>query len=379
MFENASIREIELHRYKFAAHVDKLQALAQGGDVFPVTVELDLVDFCNHHCGWCVDPQHGNQSISQMFAERLLEELAGLGVEGIVFKGGGEPMLHEGFGAILTRARDLGFETGVVTNGSRLLDHYRTVVEKASYLRTSIDGPTVPSHRRLHGSDDFDEIVEGLARALAYRREKEQRHPIIGLSFALDHAMRELAGEAVALGRRLGVDYLLLRPPFFEEVGRNNTMTPSQKQELFDTFEQARRSCTGAMEVLIDYWVSDAEANQLAATSDSPRRSGCPYPQVNGIEHVTRRCQACPLLAVVAADGRVYPCCNLRFLDEWALGVVDYDRCQDFRSVWNSDRRKQVMTRIRKVECLRHCTHPMSRYNEIIEYLRGPQYHKGFI
>ena len=379
MSPDGSIRDIELSRYKFVAHLDRLRSLALGQDVFPVTVELDLVDFCNHDCGWCVDPRHMNHALSGTFVERLLQELVTLGVQGVVFKGGGEPTLHESFSDVLAYAKSLGYETGVVTNGSRLLDYSRIVVEKADYVRTSIDGPTEESHRRIHGSDDFGLILEGVAKVVAYRTERSQRHPILGLSFAMDYSMIELAGEAVSLGLRLGVDYVLLRPPFFDEVGRANTMTADQKGHLFQAFEQARKSCAGTMEVLIDYWISDAEAARMAAQEDSPRRARSLDFRFNGIEHATRRCRACPLLAVVAANQRVYPCCNLRFLDEWAVGLLDYDSGQDFKSIWRSERRKQVMARIHDVQCIRHCTHPMSRYNEILEYLSSPQYHKGFV
>ncbi len=379
MSYGTSIKDIELNRYKFVAQLDRLAALAREEEVFPATVELDLVDFCNHRCQWCVDPSHGAHTLSTAFVGSLLEELAHLGVDAVVFKGGGEPQLHEDFSEILAQTSDLGFETGVVTNGSRLREHYETVVEKASYLRTSIDGPTEASHRRIHGSDDFAIITEGVARTIERRDARRQRHPIVGLSFAMDYSIVDLVNEAVHLGDGLGVNYILVRPPFLDEVGRANTMNWNQKQQLFEAFEQARTAYKGSMEILIDYWISDTEAAHMMATDASPRRGSFAHLGANGIEHVTRRCRACPLLAVVAADQQVYPCCNLRFLEEWAIGKVDYGNGIDFTSVWRGDRRKAVMERIHRVECLSHCTHPMSRYNEIIEYLKSPRYHKGFV
>ena len=37
-----SFVDVELSTYKWVSHVDRLRVLAEGGDVFPVTVELDL-------------------------------------------------------------------------------------------------------------------------------------------------------------------------------------------------------------------------------------------------------------------------------------------------------------------------------------------------
>jgi radical SAM protein with 4Fe4S-binding SPASM domain len=84
-------------------------------------------------------------------------------------------------------------------------------------------------------------------------------------------------------------------------------------------------------------------------------------------------------MAVITADGSVYPCCNLRGLDEWCIGRLDYGRGETFQKVWAGPQRQQVMARVRQIECIRSCTHPLSKYNEAIEYLSGPQYHGGFV
>jgi len=374
-----SFADIELNPYKFVAHGDRLKTLSEGGDVFPVTVELDLVDYCNHKCGWCVDPSHGDHRLERRFVSELLRELRSLGVAGIVYKGGGEPTLYDDFAEILEETRQLGFEVGVVTNGSRLLELGEPVVEHASYLRVSLDGPTHTSHRAIHQSDDFGRIVDGVAGAVHLRKEQSRRHPIIGLSFAMDHSTIELVGDAVRLGDRLGVDYVLLRPPFFEEVGRPSSMTIADKCTVLAAFDREKRSYSGAMRVLVDYWVSDTEAGAIPVGAVSPRRGQCLREGANGIEHVTGRCLASPLLAVVAADKRVYPCCNLRFLEDWSVGTLDYESGVTFERLWHGDKRKKIMERIHATECIRYCTHPMSRYNEVIEYLRGPKYHSSFV
>ena len=100
-----SIQDIELNPYKFIAHIDRLKTLAEGGDVFPVTVEMDLVDYCNHDCWWCVDPIHQNHSLERPFVSELLMEFKALGIKGIVCKGGGEQMLHNDFSDILAETK----------------------------------------------------------------------------------------------------------------------------------------------------------------------------------------------------------------------------------------------------------------------------------
>ncbi len=373
-----SFTDIELNPHKYVTHLDKLKTLAKGGNVFPVTVELDLVDYCNHNCWWCVDPIHMNHSLDRPFISKLLNELKSLGIEGVVYKGGGESTLHNSFSEIIEETKNLGFEVGVVTNGSKLTDLYESIVANASYLRVSIDGPTEESHKHIHKSNDFYEIIEGIDRTVKLRRDK-QRHPIVGLSFAMDYQMIGLINESIKLGDVLGVDYILLRPPFFEEVGRQSTITIEQGKELRAAFERESKSYNGRMKILIDYWISDREAQEIDSTKDSPRRGSYIVKGGNGIEHVTGRCLASPMLAVVTADKKVYPCCNLRFLEDWPVGTIDYENGDSFENIWNGNRRKEVMEKIHRVECIQYCTHPMSKYNEVIEYIRSPQYHKGFV
>ncbi|HLC57769.1 MAG TPA: radical SAM protein [Candidatus Nanoarchaeia archaeon] len=374
-----SFEDIELSPYKWATHMDKLEAIARGEDVFPVSVELDLVSYCNHNCGWCVDPKHMSHSLERNFVSELLRELKDLGIEGMVFKGGGEGTLHPSYAEILEETKELGFEVGIVTNGGRLLELHKPITKNASYVRVSVDGPTPDSHRGVHKSNDFDNIVAGVKEMVELRDSLGQRHPITGISFAMDYSLIEMVEEAVNLGDNLGVNYVFFRPPFFEEVGRQNTMNVKQKRELLATFEKGKNSYKGKMKIFIDYWISDSESEYFSSRGDSPRRGKYMQKGANGIEHVTERCLASPLLAVVAANKNVYPCCNLRFIEEWSIGTLDYGSGNTFERLWHGEKRKEIIDRTHRIKCIGFCTHPMSKYNEVIEYLRTPQHHRGFV
>jgi len=379
MYSIDSLDNVELSPYKWATHIDKLSILANDGDVFPVTVELDLVGYCNHNCGWCVDPLHISDCFDFSFINQLLTELKLLGVEGIVYKGGGEPTLYQYFANVIRETKKSGFEQGIVTNGSRLITLYDSIVENVNYLRVSIDGPGAESHQRIHRSNDFDSIIQGIGSTIQLRNNLKQRHPVIGLSFAMDYSMIDLIDEAIKLGENLCIDYVLLRPPFFEEVGRKNMMTAENKKALLSAFNAKSKSYNGKMKIFIDYWISDSEVNEFFGTGESPRRGRYMQKQANGIEHITGRCFASPLLAVITADKKIYPCCNLRYIEEWNIGTIDYEKGDTFEKIWRSNKRKEIINKIKNIKCIKYCTHPLSRYNEVIEYLKSPQYHKAFI
>jgi MoaA/NifB/PqqE/SkfB family radical SAM enzyme len=379
MTQTKSITEVELSPYKWATHLDKLEKLANNKDIYPVTIELDLNGYCNHNCGWCVDPIHVKDSLDTKFVLSLINEMKSLGTEGIVFKGGGEGTLHQSYKEILNETKKLGFEIGIITNGSKLPELYESIVNNANYIRVSIDGPTKESHNKIHKSNDFDKIISGIKDMIELRNSLNQRHPVIGLSFAMDYSSIHLVNDAVKLGNELKSDYIMFRPPFFEEVNRPNTMTIEQKINLMSVFEKEKNAYNGKMNIFIDHWISDTEIEHFASKEDSPRRGKYISQKFNGIEHVTGTCLASPLMAIITADKKVYPCCNLRSIDKWNIGTLDYNNGETFEKIWNSEQRKEIMQDIKSIKCIKSCTHPMSKYNEIIEYLKSQQYHKGFV
>lgn len=373
----SNLRQQEFNSLKILHHIDRLRALAEGKDITPVTVEIDPVAYCNHNCGWCVDPLHYSVKMSEEMFEALVSELAdfsinGFRVEGIVFKGGGEPTLHHCFGDMVNRAVGLGFSIGVVTNGSRLSYWAESLARRASYVRVSIDGPTPESHRRIHRSKDFDKILKGTERLVAMREGR--RHPIIGLSFAMDIHSVELAPEAVKLGERLDVDYVLLRPPFFEEVGREPTMSILQAQKVRWQLREIAANYQGSVEIFVGNWIGDAEQKMMKGQSlEESGRRAMQIADSIPIEHRTGKCFASPVLAVVAADGRLYGCCNLRALPRWSFGQLDYRAGIGFSELWQGEQRKAVLACMHRTECIQHCTHPVARYNEIIEVLKDEE------
>ncbi|HLP62399.1 MAG TPA: radical SAM protein [Candidatus Deferrimicrobium sp.] len=382
----SSIFDIEFNPNKHLVHWDKIQALVQGKEIFPVTLELDISSACDHKCEWCVDPKgtHTHYLMPTQMAEKIMREAKSLGIQGIVFKGGGESTLHPEFAKILKIAGDLEFEIGVVTNGGRLNNQnlIDTLVRCAAYVRISIDGPTPQIRQAVHGRDDFDTLIAGLEKLVASRGVK--RHPVIGATFCLDYSHRSWVDECIRLGEKLELDYVLIRPPFCEEVGFPAPYTPRQAAILRQEIRTAAENYQGKLKVTAGNWVGDQELKTfpLEKSPGEMARRDLSIRQLkyNGIEHDTGQCPASPLFLVVTAEGHVYGCCCLRGIENFSFGKIDYEENVTLKLILDSNRRKQCLERMRKVDCLNHCTHPFEKINALIEYLSLPRkYHSSFI
>ena len=112
----------------------------------------------------------------------------------------------------------LGFEIGLITHGGNLTPPIvNAAAEACDYVRISVDGPTPESRKDIHGVNDLEDVIEGAGNLLS--RRGSRRHPIIGLTFCIDYGRRHLIRKCLELGEIIKPDYVLIRPPFCEEVG----------------------------------------------------------------------------------------------------------------------------------------------------------------
>jgi radical SAM protein with 4Fe4S-binding SPASM domain len=383
----SSILDIEFNSNKYLVHFNRISDIASGKNVSPVVMELDISSYCDHNCVWCVDPPgtHSNSFMPVQTVGKILQEAKSMGVKGVVFKGGGESTLHPQFNEIIKIAHAYGFEIGLVTNGNHLHRDFITdsVIKYCAYIRVSIDGPTRESRKEIHGIDDFDRVIENTHQLTKERGNK--RHPVIGATFCLDYSRRGLVEKCIPLGEKLKLDYILIRPPFCEEVGFTSPHNTIEAKELREKIHEVANNYNGNMCVMAGNWVGDKEYEEDSSSerrqNNMARRDlGFQKRGYNGIEHITKRCLASELYLVVTADGDVYGCCCLRGIKSYSFGKIDYSKGHNLASVLDSTQRNKSLKQMQCASCLKHCTHPMSKINEIIEYLKVPEkFHSSFI
>lgn len=213
-------------RTKLFQHLDRLQAIKEGGKPPPVNCELMLSNRCDLKCALChysythtrgpwaghADKPEGAISSGDLMdfslACDVLRQLCDAGVKSITWSGGGEPSLHPQFDSIVACAAHLGLEQGIYTHGG----HIRG--ERAAWMRQhfewiyfSFDAYDVESYKLHKGVNRFDKVCANIRNIVALPGKAT-----IGMGFLLHSGNYQHIYAMQKLGRDLGVDYVQFRP-----------------------------------------------------------------------------------------------------------------------------------------------------------------------
>ncbi len=131
---------------------EMVRLAVQGGPGF---IQVAVTNACNARCRFCSFPQVPPDRVRLADPARLVrgfEALARAGVTYIAITGG-EPLLYPDLCACLARARKLGLETLVVTNGALLTPALIRTLGRAAVhtLIISMDAATAEVHDRHRG------------------------------------------------------------------------------------------------------------------------------------------------------------------------------------------------------------------------------------
>lgn len=332
--------------HKILTHFDRLQQIARGELAYPVTVEIDPCNTCNHRCRACCSLNALNgQLISLPRIAQLASELRACDVRSVVLTGGGEPSAHPRFTDILQVLYDANLPIGLITNGSfpRPLS-IEAVLRCCQWVRISLDAATARTHQAIHGTGDFDRIIQNVRALVAGSNDAT-----IGLNFAAEQLnCREIAAFA-KLGRSLGVAYISFRPV----LDAVRPLDDATRQVIREQAELAKQSQAPEFRV---YLHDLAERSSVAAID-------------SGSSHA--RCLGPNLIGIVGGDEHVYACSFLRGNRAFSFGGLAE---QSFEEIWSGQRRREVMQSIYDGACNRVCDggttrNRYDRYNEILNHL----------
>jgi MoaA/NifB/PqqE/SkfB family radical SAM enzyme len=160
------------HRYKYLFepmrlnfHDTFIKQYVQEGNPFPISVEIDPSNACNHDCSFCIyhsmHTKERSEKLPAKVMKRLINELVTNGCKSILFVGGGEPMTNPATVDAIELAASHNISVGLVTNGALVgKNHAKRLKQAASYVRFSLDAAKPGTHFKLHRIDDHKRIIE---------------------------------------------------------------------------------------------------------------------------------------------------------------------------------------------------------------------------
>lgn len=130
----------------------------------PLSVHIGLTSRCNNRCRYCrFDrlPKEKEWTTEELL--EVLEEMRKTGTRRVQFTGG-EPMLRNDLGLILSRAKSLGMFVGLSTSGFQVADRCEELMP-VDIVQLSYDGPP-EVHAYLRGEKSVEEARTALQALL---------------------------------------------------------------------------------------------------------------------------------------------------------------------------------------------------------------------
>jgi len=292
----------------------------------PSTLYLEVTNRCNSLCTHCPRTYFPKapRDLSLVQIVRLVEQLPGL--RQAVLHGVGEPLLNRELPAIVGYLKGRGlrvlFNSNVIGLRPRLQD--ALVRSGLDEYRASLDAATPGTYQTIRGVPCWPEVVANLKGLLATRRRLGATTPKVSVWFV---AMRENLAELPAFARQaveIGVDEVYAQRLVFFDAG------------LAVEAQSVYRHVTAEQERLL------AEAAAICEAAGVPfRASGnaAPDASLQGAADGGRPWQACQrpwTLAYVGAEGNVYPCCFVPFVEHnRETTILGNAFEQPLQEIWN--------------------------------------------
>ncbi|MDR3210750.1 MAG: radical SAM protein, partial [Planctomycetota bacterium] len=194
----------QLEGHKLAYHPDRVADFLAGCLVWPIYAEISPTSDCNHHCRFCNFNYLGHQG-AYFPSGRLLtlvDELKQAGVKAVVFAGAGEPSLHPDTFPAIRRAREIGLDVAMSSNGAALQDRQlREMAQYLTWVRFSVNGGTPAAYAACQGTGagDLNVVLDNITRLFKYK-ESFASSLTIGAQCVL---LPENQNTLVELARRL--------------------------------------------------------------------------------------------------------------------------------------------------------------------------------
>jgi MoaA/NifB/PqqE/SkfB family radical SAM enzyme len=285
------------------------------------------------------------------------------GVKSMGIIGEAEPLLNPNVYDAIQTGIDNGIDIGLATNGI-LLDTGKDGVkalENLTYIRFNISAASDKSYRIMHGSKEFNTLMEKIK--FCVKMKNDCALPItIGLQMVLTPLDFKETIPLAKLGKELGVDYFQIKqcgdlPD--GRIGTHDKYLDGTYNTFTDIIKEAEKESTDKYHV-IPKW----------------------YAITEGFVRDYDRCLGSPFILYSDGLGKLFTC-GMFFENKWWKDYMLGDLTkQSFKEILYSDRYKEVINRVStKIDCHKLCYNGCrtDRVNSYIWKLTHPPEHINFV
>lgn len=336
---------------KAAWHTRDIEAMRAGKPIVPHQLYLVISDLCNQACAFCsyrspigwgsenfgADTGKGftmnpNRMIDREKAYEILSDAADMGVKAVQFTGGGEPTVHPDHDAIFAYAQDLGLQTALITNLTRLPS--ARVMERMTWVRVSIDAGTEETYQRTRQSKLWRKVIGNLRELMTIEG------PTIGANFVTTRENYHEMGQFCRLMKEIGVPYVKIAANL---TTHGVAYYDGILDEVMSCVKQAQALADGRFRIVN---VFDRRLEDLRI--GRPVQPFCGQQQFAGY---------------IGADLKVYRCCNTAYTAQGEIGDISGQSYKDWLTAYRFDGFD--------ARSCKHCQ--FIEKNEVIAYMVKPE------
>ena len=262
-------------------------------------VTLHLTDRCNSRCVSCDYWRHGRDDVTLAAVSKLLPDLRKLHTQTVLISGG-EPLVHPQWAQIAELLSEQGLTLWLVTSGLSLARHAIRAAGLFDSITVSVDGTTPEMYAAIRGLNAFDNVCNGIRRAVA-------AHAGVSIRVTVQRANYHALPAFVDLARELGVHEIS-----FLAADVSNAFAFGRAGD-FSSDLALRPQDLPALDAILDAMEHDhREAFQSGFIAESPqklRRLRHYFAAVCGLNAFpATHCNAPEFSAVIGATGHISPC-----------------------------------------------------------------------
>ncbi|CCK81673.1 radical SAM domain protein [Desulfobacula toluolica Tol2] len=362
-----------LDGHKLAWHKDQIDAWLRGERIAPITIDCSLTRRCSYNCVYCYGKLQANdeKEMTKDVIFSFLDDAAEIGVKAVSFVSDGESTCSPYLKDAVLKGKDNGLDMALGTNGYLLnQNELEDILPALTYLRFNISAGEVQRYAQIHGVSQkcYYRVIGTIQKAVQIKK-KNYLDVTIGMQMVLMPGFEDQILPLSKLGKKLGVDYLVIKHCSDDEEGSLG-VDYSKYNNMVDVLKKAETYSN--------------ETYQVSAKWSKIFSNG---------ERKYSQCYGPPFILQMSGSGLVAPC-GMLFNDKYKKYHIGNIVEQSFKDIWQSDRYWEVMDMIASQEfdaktmcgtlCLQHKVNEYlsdikNKGNQFVHGKGNPPMHINFI